>query len=381
MHDNPIEKEDYLLTHRQTSYDLLRIFAALAVIMIHVSGGYINNHEIGLTNHLLMVMLNTVSRFSVPCFFMLSGAFVLNNDKNANARYFYGKSIISVGILTVIFTLFYSAYGLAKGALSVINGVPYTLLIPILWDIFRGRSAYHMWYMSVLLVLYLAVPYIVRTRKSISNKALCTSAVVILLLGCLNAYTSTYEIVWSVGNVFNYLGFFLLGCCIKRNVKKTNNAVAAICIVAGLLIGLVAGYLQHVIIWQNATQIDNLLKLNTYHNAFTVVESLLLFYGVVKMRIHRCSVVERVAGYTFFIYLIHIRTQGRAEQLLGALVPQINLTLKVVVTCILTFAISLVVAIFFTSIGRLINEKTNLIQKILKLFKLDEKQPQDESVG
>lgn len=75
---------------REENYDLLRIVSAIAVIMIHVSAGY----KTAITSdavfgqlyerHQIEILLyNTLSRFAVPCFVMLAGAFALADDRNS----------------------------------------------------------------------------------------------------------------------------------------------------------------------------------------------------------------------------------------------------------------------------------------------------------
>lgn len=84
-----------ILTDRQTNFDLLRIICTIAVVMIHVSGFYkaaITDEGVFDEKYLrhvpTIVIYNTLSRFAVPCFMMLSGAFLLANDKNAEYRFF-----------------------------------------------------------------------------------------------------------------------------------------------------------------------------------------------------------------------------------------------------------------------------------------------------
>lgn len=55
--------------------------------MIHVSVAYIGDFEtnggrIYNSNIWYGYIYNTISRFAVPCFIMLSGAFILSNEKN-----------------------------------------------------------------------------------------------------------------------------------------------------------------------------------------------------------------------------------------------------------------------------------------------------------
>ena len=62
--------------NRESNFDVLRILSAFAVVMLHVSGGFLQTDEMNVpTNcHFPIMLLNNLVRFAVPCFFMLSVA-------------------------------------------------------------------------------------------------------------------------------------------------------------------------------------------------------------------------------------------------------------------------------------------------------------------
>lgn len=102
--------------NRESNFDLLRILSAFAVVMLHVSGGFLQLDEMKVpTNcHFPIMLLNHIVRFAAPCFFMLSGAFILADERNADYKYFYKKSFKNIGITSVIFCAIYIIYGVAK---------------------------------------------------------------------------------------------------------------------------------------------------------------------------------------------------------------------------------------------------------------------------
>lgn len=51
----------------------------------------------------VIFLFNTLSRFSVPCFVMLSGAFILGSPYNGDKKFFYRKALKSTMLTTVIF--------------------------------------------------------------------------------------------------------------------------------------------------------------------------------------------------------------------------------------------------------------------------------------
>ncbi len=99
---------------RSRNYDFLRVVCTVAVILIHVSSSYKNAYtDISAfgrlyTDNLLMTCIyNVVPRFAVPCFIMLSGAFILADDRNVEYRSFWHKKMQKTGIPALLFSCGY----------------------------------------------------------------------------------------------------------------------------------------------------------------------------------------------------------------------------------------------------------------------------------
>lgn len=107
---------------RERNYDLLRIISTIAVVMIHVSAIWFGNAIAGISERGLSVtdarstywicLYNSLPRFAVPCFVMLSGAFILEDEKNIEYKRFYAKSFAKIGIPTIIFSAVYFFYAI-----------------------------------------------------------------------------------------------------------------------------------------------------------------------------------------------------------------------------------------------------------------------------
>jgi hypothetical protein len=72
---------------RQNNFDLLRILSTFAVVLIHINAVISSRYHLNfLAGFNIPTPINTVTRFCVPCFVMISGAFILNNKENANFK-------------------------------------------------------------------------------------------------------------------------------------------------------------------------------------------------------------------------------------------------------------------------------------------------------
>lgn len=164
-----------MLKNRESNFDLLRILSAFAVVMLHVSGGFLQSNEIGSFEncHLPVMVLNHIVRFAVPCFFMMSGAFVLADDRNADYKYFYKKSFRNIGITGVVFCLLYIVYNILKLTvkLFVAGGLGIDMymsgLVGVLKNALIGSPFFHLWYLFTLVGLYLAAPFVIRLSSNL----------------------------------------------------------------------------------------------------------------------------------------------------------------------------------------------------------------------
>lgn len=72
---------DKIIKSRQSNFDLLRIISTISVVLIHVNATVANSNNISIVGFNICSLINIITRFSVPCFVMLSGAFILNNER------------------------------------------------------------------------------------------------------------------------------------------------------------------------------------------------------------------------------------------------------------------------------------------------------------
>lgn len=162
---------------RESNYDLLRILSCISVIVIHVSCSYtaaITDVEVFgqcYTEHMLVsCACNAMSRFAVPCFVMLSGAFALADERNAEYKYFYKKTFKKIGIPALIFSVLYFFYSCALAVAAVlIKGKNLKRLLVPFKALIKGSPFAHMWFLYMLLGLYILTPLIIRFRKSITK--------------------------------------------------------------------------------------------------------------------------------------------------------------------------------------------------------------------
>lgn len=91
--------------HRNRYFDLLNVAACLSVVVLHNTGQVFDYSTSG--TWFSALLLQTLCHFSVPVFFMLSGATLLEYRKRYTTREYFHKRWQRIGIPFIFWTLFY----------------------------------------------------------------------------------------------------------------------------------------------------------------------------------------------------------------------------------------------------------------------------------
>ncbi|MBB5225960.1 hypothetical protein DYE50_11175 [Treponema ruminis] len=147
-----------MAARRDFGYDLIRIIAILMVVMIHVSAYVVTYFDPDTDNITFVIgnIFNGLGRAGTPLFMLLSGALLLNEEKQFDTQRFYSKSLLGICMLLLFWLFFYASwrtFGLPRFAGKPVES---KLFLDYLLRL-RGRFP-HLWYLFMLVGAYLAVP-------------------------------------------------------------------------------------------------------------------------------------------------------------------------------------------------------------------------------
>lgn len=163
--------------------DLVRLAATLAVVMIHVSSGYLPGGSGG-------YFLNQLSRFAVPLFFAVSGASLLAAyGPELKPGPFYRGRLRKVLVPYVLWTGFYllASYHFSPGAMAE----------PAFWQdfakyLFLGID--HLYFIVIIMQLYLLYPLLLKLYHRPGSRLLLTGTLAL----SLGTQTIVYLMRWNV---------------------------------------------------------------------------------------------------------------------------------------------------------------------------------------
>ncbi|MCM1179176.1 MAG: acyltransferase family protein [Clostridium sp.] len=320
---------------RNNGLDLLRIISTVAVIFIHVNAYYfLNGTSQDSTEYVIQELINLITRFCVPCFVMISGAFNIS-EKNINIHKFYMKVLKKIFLPFLVIVCFFIL--LMEISAWFREGKIYFYQTPFV-NFIKG-TILNYWFMYMLFGLYMCTPFIVRMKKSISVKTAKVTVLVWMVVACISQLTTEYRLPYTFGVIASYLGYYMLGDLLYENMKKIKKRIF-------LLVPIILLYMLTLIPglgWKN-------YMLNPYASFFfptIIVISLLIFLLFLNIEIN--INLSKLAGYMYYIYLFHTVIYQICFNFLDDKIF-INKIFTICMIGIVTFLISLMAAIIFEKI-------------------------------
>lgn len=133
--------------------DLLRVIAMLSVIVVHVSGGWLESLPAGTADWNALNAWDCLTHWCVPVFVMCSGMFLLDPKKALTWRDLFFRYILRMITALLFWGMVYVLAGqLIRGELSL-AGLRWAFRAVVL-----GQTETHLWYLTMAIGLYLLTP-------------------------------------------------------------------------------------------------------------------------------------------------------------------------------------------------------------------------------
>lgn len=303
--------------------DYLRIIATIAVIVLHVAAQ--NWYAVGIDTFEWKVFCvsDSLVRWSVPVFVMISGALFLHNDKPLSIENLYKKYIWRL----IIAFLFWSAVYISDEAFRGVG------LKAVVGGFIKGSN--HLWFIYMIIGLYMITPFLRKITESekLTQYFLILTLIMTIFLpwvvsllrivgfphaswiqDCYNAITSKMTFYFTSG----YVGYYVLGYYLSR--KDMSPVLRKVCYAVGI-IGTIATVI--LTFWYS----EKMGKPNSFfysYLGFTTVCSSLGVFTFARYRLAKLVPGERMAvliskasNYSFGVYLCHILVLNAIRSIFG----------------------------------------------------------------
>lgn len=330
--------------NRSIYIDTLRAVACIAVIVVHISGGnewY--SQKTPTFDWIIMNIYDSLVRWCVPIFLMISGALFLNPEKkNISLQKLYTHNILRIVTAFVFWSSIYALYNYYTIQNPTITT---SLIVPFL------SGHFHMWFLWLIAGLYMLVPILrlITQNKEIMKYFLLISLVFSFAIPfffkitdiCIpmlqpltrlgKGYCENLHLHMLSGYTFYFvLGYYLHTTSLSR---KTENFLIALGIGASICIATFSYYLFYT------TSIPH-GDFYEYNTLLVLLEATAVFIVVKRRTIKENSmpsiIISQISKRSFGIYLIHMLV----IEALGITATSINPIFGIPLFSILVLAIS-----------------------------------------
>lgn len=210
-----LEETQATVSRRNENIDFLRAIGCIAVVLLHVNAWCFEIEKLSIGIKTENVLINTLVRFAVPCFMLITGTYIFRNADELGWKNFYKKAIEKLLFPTLYFSLLYVIYTVFKGFLQREFLVEEAL---IKW--MHGIPFGHMWYMYMLIGFYIATPFLCQIRSKLGRKAWAFLGIFCILTSAVNFNGSLIAPNWILCWI-QYVGYFIIGdVCGGQKSKK-----------------------------------------------------------------------------------------------------------------------------------------------------------------
>ena len=280
---------------------VLRAFACLAVIMIHVIGFSTKNVDSeSLVNYGTLrklfneVLIQPFISFAVPCFIMISGFLLLDPKRDVTIKKLI-KKIIRMLCVFFIFGFFYSLCSWCDLSGLHTNNILEYIFEALSYFFNEKASDYwntYFWYIIVLIGLYVLTPilrkFVEHSDKPTVQFVLIALFITTSIIPDINFYFNLNFV--SLSQVGKCVFLYLLGYYIPNNDFIKNKYIyLAGCI--GFIGYLITAYFQ----------------VAEQQSVFMILESAMIIklFSSNKIKIKLNKIISCISKYSFGIYLIH----------------------------------------------------------------------------
>jgi surface polysaccharide O-acyltransferase-like enzyme len=192
---------------------VLKGVAVLAVVLTHASSSIWRPFAWPVVPE---VFVNTLARFAVPLFLVLSGFYLSLNTRNEKPLRFYRRALPGLLWPYVVYTALYGAVR-APDARAFVASLPEYLR--------HGSASSHLWFIPVIVELYVLHPWLRRAYVRLRQPVVFVGGAFVFQAAYLFTYelalrpagpfTGWADLVVSVTAFLKFVGFFVAGYALR----------------------------------------------------------------------------------------------------------------------------------------------------------------------
>ena len=289
-------------------FDYLRIAAMSAIIVLHVAAQNLRAVSIASSAWNTFNIYDSLTRWGVPIFVMISGALFLSKDQPI--KKIYQKNILKMLVVLILWTIIYNVWQLSlHNDLLTFKGFLTNL----------ATEPYYLWFLYMIIGLYIVTPLL---RQLVNNKK---ATKYFLILSFLFAFlipelieilslkskiiANLIEEKVSLMQIFMVLGFtgyYILGYYLnKYTIKRKTEIIIYIAGIIGILFTILATTLSSLFKGELITFFYDNLTINV---AATSIAIFVFFKQHLnqKLTFKKAKLLQFFSRCSLGVYLVHV---------------------------------------------------------------------------
>jgi len=276
----------------------LRVIATFSVVLLHVSAHYVIKFgEIDLSGWRIANVIDSITRFCVPVFVMISGAVLLGKDEGLGI--YLGKRlkriILPFLFWSVVYVIYYNNQWIGRYP-------PHVILKITVLEIFKG-AAFHLWYVFMILGLYLFVPILRKWTIAYRENEIVFFLIIWFLTCTIGIWPMEFLPKIEIIYFSKYIGYLVLGYYLSRIELNNPRRVVALSVVSiAVGIAITAGLTGHLSVKEN----QFIKQYYSYLSPNVILVSTGVFL-LCRVCLNRSNdLIKSIDSHSFGMYLAHI---------------------------------------------------------------------------
>lgn len=340
---------------KKTSYnlsaDVIRVLAIIGVVIIHTANAVYGRPDFfGGISWWFAIILNSISRASIPLFIMVSGYFIL--AKHEDFKKTLIRTINRIGIPLIFWFLIYTIWNFGNPTFEYFN---FSLIYK-----FFTVNVFYLYFFIILIGLYLASPLLKRVLKAKIQKPVVTFSFLaggcayFLLQYLLYLCTPAYSLIYWIP----FTGFFIAGFTLGKFNKY--KPLFSILYISGLALTIGGSYLYYLYTFQGNNIFNSHGCLAFYADSFLSINVVMMAVGayallmnfefskIIKGRLKK--LIFSIARASLGIYILHIFILDILDSKLKLFDPISPAWLYIIVKFFVIFTLAYLLTLILTRI-------------------------------
>ncbi|RZL41173.1 MAG: hypothetical protein EOP00_25350 [Pedobacter sp.] len=295
---------DFKIKEDTSWLDNLRVIATISFILLHVAAPLLLRYtNLSSLNWSIANFYDSLVRFCVPVFVMITGALLLTKDYELGN--YFKKRVARIIYPSLFWMIIYSIHAL----LILKNGfkLPFFDMLTISSSKFGYKTTYHFWYVYMIIGLYLLIPLLSKLIRNATQKEILYFLTIWFLVVSLahpifNDYLPTFNLKYFGG----FVGYLILGYYLSsKNFANTKNIriISLSIFLFGVLLTALGTYFLST--YKGHFTAD----LYTYFSPNIIIAAISLFLFIKHINITNnklLSVRSKINKHSFGIYFVHV---------------------------------------------------------------------------